>query len=119
MRRKGYKQTKAKQLRGDYQLKFRPSISLIDKLDLYKFKKALPEDTSYQQIIIRMIDELMERTFVHEFFDTEPPLIRKLRREKDRTKWVDLVIDENLAPDEIKVIRSALEVTNLRMEREK
>jgi hypothetical protein len=119
MGRKGYKQTKTKKIKDNYQLKFRPSNSILEKLDLYKLRKDLPDYVSYQQVIVMMIHEYMEYKFKEDFFDSDPSLIRKLRREKDRTKWVDLIIDENLTPDEIAVAISALEVTNLRMEREK
>lgn len=117
----GYKQTMNNKLKkvkkNGLRIHFRPSDRTLKHIQLYKDRTDF--QGNYQSLITNMIDDLTEKMNYEEMSRIEPSLLVNLRRERDRHKWVDLIIDENLCPREIDAICCSLQTAKQRMEREK
>lgn len=102
----GYKQTKTigeyfkkeQGRRNKIQLKIRPKLKTIEKLDNIKFFRDF--NGTNQELIILLIDEVFEKTIKDRICHEDPTIVNLIKEDEEAEKIYNYLFDKGYNPDE-------------------
>ena len=76
-------------------------------LTKYRIDNDLDVGTKTPKLLDGIVIEWFEMETLEEFGREDPDLVIKLRKEKDKTKWIDIIYDMDCDIGEIRALRGA------------